>query len=122
MIGRVTQGYMVNDFNTNLHARENELQKSQNQISTGYRVNLPSEDPVAAINYMDYDSRLKEIGTYQSIVNNAKSKLNLIDSSLDSVTSLVQRLRELAVQGANGTYTKEERQNMAVEVDQLLRE
>jgi flagellar hook-associated protein 3 FlgL len=122
MIGRVTQGYMVSDFNNNLHAREEELQKSQNQLSTGYRVSLPGEDPVATINYMDYDSRLKEIGTYKSIVDNAKSKINMIDSSLDSVTQVIQRLRELAVQGANGTYTKEERQNMAVEVDQLLRE
>ncbi len=122
MIGRVTQGYMVNDFNNNLHTKEDELQKSQNELSSGYRVKLPSEDPVATINYMDIDSRLKEMGTYQTIVNNAKSKINLIDSSLDSVTSLIQRLRELAVQGANGTYTKEERQNMAVEVDQLLRE
>ncbi len=122
MIGRVTQGYMVSDFNANLHVREEELQKSQNQLSTGYRVNLPGEDPVATINYMDFDSRLKEIGTYQSIIGSTKAKINLIDSSLDSVTSIIQRLRELAVQGANGIYTKEERQNMAVEVDQLLRE
>ncbi len=122
MIGRVTQGYMVNDFNNNLHAREEELQKAQNKLSSGYRVNLPSEDPVATINYMDYDSRLKEISTYQSIINNAKAKINMIDSSLESVTSVIHRLRELAVQGANGIYSKEERQNMAVEVDQLLRE
>jgi flagellar hook-associated protein 3 FlgL len=119
MMGRVTQGLMINDFNSNLHSREAELEKTQKQLSSGYRVNLPSEDPVAAINYMDYDSRLKEVSVYKSIVDNAKSKINMTDSSLDSVTSVVQRLRELAVQGANGVYSKEERQNMAVEVDQL---
>lgn len=122
MIGRVTQGFIVNDFNNNLHSRQDELQKVQKQLASGYRVNLPSEDPVAAINYMDFDSRLREVEIYRTIVDNAKSRLNVSDSSLESVTSIVQRLRELAVQGANGTYTKEERQNMAVEVDQLLRE
>jgi flagellar hook-associated protein 3 FlgL len=122
MIGRVTQGYIVNDFNSNLHSRQAEMQNVQNQLSSGYRVNLPSEDPVAAINYMDYDSRLKEIDTYKTIVDNAKSKLNITDSALDSVTSVIQRLRELAVQGANGVYQKDEKQKMAVEVDQLLRE
>ncbi len=122
MIGRITQGYMVNDFNSNLNARESDLQNVQKQLSSGYRVNLPSEDPVAAINYMDYDSRLKEIGTYKNIVNTMKSKIDLTDSALDNATSIIQRLRELAVQGANGTYTKEDRTNMATEVDQLLRE
>ena len=122
MIGRVTQGYIANDFNTNLHTRQAELQKTQNQLASGYRVNLPSEDPVAAIQYMDFDSRLKEIDTYKNIVGTAKNRLDLMDSSLDSVTSVVQRLRELAVQGANGILSKDERQNMAVEVDQLLRE
>lgn len=122
MIGRVTQGYMVNDFTSNLQNRDAELQKVQNQLSSGYRVNLPSEDPVAAINYMDFDSRLKEIGVYKNSIESAKSKIDLTDSTLDSVTQIIHRVRELAVQGANGVYTKEERQNMAVEVDQMARE
>lgn len=122
MLGRVTQAFIANDFNSNLNSRQAELQKVQNQLSSGNRINLPSQDPVAAINYMDYDSRLKEINTYSSIIQGASSKLNLMDSSLDSMTSVIHRLRELAVQGANGIYTKEERNNMSVEVDQLLRE
>lgn len=122
MLGRVTQGFMVNDFNSSLHSRQAELQNVERQLATGYRVNLPSDDPVASIRYMDYDSRLKEIGVYQGIVDNAKSRLNITDSALESVTSVMQRLRELAVQAANGTYTQDERMKMAVEVDQLTRE
>ncbi|MGC8765475.1 MAG: flagellar hook-associated protein 3 [Brevinematia bacterium] len=119
---RVTQSFIVNDFNANLKSRMNELQKTQNKLASGYKINLPSDDPVGTILFMDYESRLKEISTYQRIVENAQSKLNLIDSSLESATNILQRLRELAIQGANGTYTKEDREKMAVEVDQLLRE
>jgi flagellar hook-associated protein 3 FlgL len=122
MIGRVTQGFIVNDFNNNLHSRQAELQSKQNELASGYRVNLPSEDPVAAVNFMDFQSRLREVEIYRTIVDNAKSKLNIADSALESVTGIIQRLRELSVQGANGIYTKDERQNMATEVDQLLRE
>ncbi len=122
MIGRVTQGFMVNDFNNNLRDRQSEIQKVQDQLASGYRIQLPSDDPVGTINYMDYDSRLKEIHTYSRIAEDQGSKLNLIDAKLDSVTQLTQRMRELAVQGANGIYSKDERRNMAVEVDQLLRE
>ncbi len=122
MLGRVTQTFIVNDFTNNLNSRQSELQKTQRQLSSGMRVNLPSDDPVATINYMDFQSRLREVEIYRTVIDNAKSKLNLTDSSLESVTALIQRLRELAVQGANGTYTKEERRNMAVEADQLIRE
>ena len=122
MIGRVTQGYIVNDFNSTLYDRQSAMQNMQKQLASGYRVNLASDDPVAAINYMDYDSRLNEIKTYKNIIENVKGKINVADSALDSVTSIIQRARELAVQGANGVYTREERQNMAVEIDQLARE
>ncbi|MEJ5284320.1 MAG: flagellar hook-associated protein 3 [Brevinematales bacterium] len=119
---RVTQSFIVNDFNVNLKSRMNELQKTQNKLASGYRINLPSDDPVGTILYMDYEHRLKEVQTYQRIIEDGKARLNMIDSSLESATTIIQRLRELAIQGANGTYTKEDREKMAVEVDQLLRE
>ena len=122
MIGRVTQGFLVNDFIYKNRETEGELQKVQNQLASGMRVNLPSEDPVAAVNYMDYDSRLRQIKSYTSIIQNTESKLNVIDGNLNSATDNLQRLRELAVQMANGIYSEEERINAASEVDQMLRD
>ncbi|MCX7882872.1 MAG: flagellar hook-associated protein 3 [Brevinematales bacterium] len=122
MLGRVTQGYMQQDFDYHLHKRQTETQSVERQLASGMRVNLPSDDPVATINFMDYDSRLKEMSVYRSQISFAQSKLKTIDSSLDTVTQILQRLRELAVQAANGVYTKEEREKIAVEVDQLTRE
>ncbi len=122
MIGRVSQQSMISQFTQNAQTREDELQKVQNQLSSGNRIQLPSQDPVATINFMDYDSRLKEIDTYSNLINNNQSKLDIIDSHLDNTTQALQRLRELTVQMANGTYTKEERTNAAMEVDQLMRQ
>ncbi len=122
MIGRVTQQSMINDFTNNTIRREGELQDVQNQLSSGYRINRASDDPVATINYMDFDSRLKEIDTYSSIIGVMQNKSNLIDSQLDSVTQLLQRARELAVQMSNGVYGEEERRNAAMEIDQIARQ
>ena len=119
---RVTQPFILNDFNVNLKSRMRELQKTQDSLASGYKINLPSDDPVGTILFMDYESRLKEISTYRRIIENGQSRLNLIDSTLDSVTSIIQRMREIAIQGANGTYAKDDREKMAVEVDQLTRE
>ncbi len=122
MIGRVSQQSMVSLFTQNAQNREQELQKVQDQLSSGYRVNKASQDPTATINYMDYDSRLHEINTYSELIQNNENKVNLIDGHLGNTTEVLQRLRELTVQMANGTYTKEERTNAALEVDQLMRQ
>jgi flagellar hook-associated protein 3 FlgL len=122
MIGRVSQQSYVNEFLNNAQVRERDMQKVQNRLSSGNRVSLPSQDPVATINYMDYDSRLKEIDVYGSIIMNMDAKLNLTDSVLGSATEAMQRLRELAVQMGNGVYSKQEREIVALEVDQLTRE
>lgn len=122
MFNRVTPKYMVNDFDSNLRSRSEEIQRTQNRLSSGMRVNRPSEDPVATMLYMDYDSRLNEISTYRTLIDGAQSRLKTTDGALDGATNVLQRIRELAVQGANSTYTKDDRQKMAVEVDQLMRE
>ncbi|OHD53646.1 MAG: flagellar hook-associated protein 3 [Spirochaetes bacterium GWF1_51_8] len=122
MLGNVSQVSMANQFTFNTKKTENELQKVQNQLSSGMKIALPSDDPVSAVNYMDYDSRLKEIQTYNGLIQNATAKVDYIDGKLGSATEILQRLRELAVQMANGIYTDEVRMNAAKEVDELMKE
>ena len=122
MIGRVTQGFMVKDFNNNLTRRQEALQNVQNELASGYKIQYPSQNPVSTINFMDFESRLKEIDTYNQILELTKGKINVVDSALNSLTDIIQRIRELTVQASNNTYTLEDRKLMAIEVDQLLRE
>lgn len=122
MIGRVSQQSIVDGYTNNTMRRESEMDNVQNQLSSGNRIMRASDDPVATINYMDFDSRLKEIDTYSNTIGVMENKSNLIDSQLDQVTQLLQRARELAVQMGNGTYSAEERQNAAMEIDQITRQ
>lgn len=122
MLGRVTQNYIRMDFVSALKDRMEKLNKVQTDLTSMRKIRLPSDDPVSTIFAMDYDTRLKEISVYLRNIDESISRLNLYDSNLDSVTSLIQRARELVIQSATGTYTQEDRKKMAVEIDQIIRQ
>ncbi|HOV15643.1 MAG TPA: flagellar hook-associated protein 3, partial [Spirochaetota bacterium] len=65
---------------------------------------------------------MHKIDQYQRNIQDAEGERGLVESKLSSTIEILQRVRELAVQGANGIYTDEDRKKMAVEVDQLLRD
>jgi flagellar hook-associated protein 3 FlgL len=72
---------------------------------------------------MIYQSRLTEIGQYISNIDESKSRLSETDATLQSAVRILQRVRVLTVQGANGIYTSFERKEAAAtEINQMLEE
>ncbi|SFB71219.1 flagellar hook-associated protein 3 FlgL [Brevinema andersonii] len=122
MIGRVTQGFMKDDFLQNLKNNNENLQRTQRKLNSGMKILLPSDDPANTINYMKWTGKTQDLNKYNEIIGAYKNKLNFVDGHLDSVTQSLQRIRELTVQAANGIYTKEDRIVIAGEVDQLIRQ
>ncbi|QSZ27964.1 flagellar hook-associated protein FlgL [Aceticella autotrophica] len=116
---RVTNNMLVmnfmNDYNNNLET----MQKDQNMLSTGKRINKPSDDPVAVANSLRIRMDMARNDAYTKNVDDAKSWLDLTDSALGQMGDLIQRTRELAVQGSNGTLTQADMQNIAEEIGQL---
>ena len=94
---------------------------AQKEMSTGKRVDRPSDDPGAAINSVYQRTQLARTEQYRKNVGEARDTVNIGHDALGDVTQVLQRVRELAVQGANGTYTQEDRQAMAFEVEELLK-
>lgn len=109
---------------TNSIANNNQaLTKTQEQLSTGQRVNRPSDDPVAATKIMSLSSELATISQYQKNIDIANNNLVLEESILDSVNNLILRMQELAVQAGNtATLTETEYSSLASEVDSRLGE
>lgn len=89
------------------------------QLTTGKKINRPSDDPVIAVKGMDYRSQLKEVEQYQRNTNEVHNWMDNSDDALDQATKALQRLRELAVQASNDTYDTGERHNIMEEVEQL---
>ncbi|MBN8218998.1 MAG: flagellar hook-associated protein 3 [Spirochaetes bacterium] len=119
---RIANIHVKNEFIGRLQGQSETLTKVQTQMSTGQRIQKPSEDPIAAINSVYHRTRLNQIEQYQKNVGESKAQVDLGHDHLVAVTGILQRVRELTVQSANGTYGKDDRQYMAMEVEELLRE
>ncbi len=122
-MNRITNSMINNTMTYNLQRHQTDMDNIQNQLATGKSVRMPRDNPVSSTNQMLYRTRLSEIEQYISNINESKSKLDEIDTALQSTLRIFHRIRELSVQGANGIYSNFERKEAAAaEINQLLEE
>ena len=119
---RVSSDMPFNDIQFFLRRQEDALNNINNQISSGNRLNNLRDDPLAAARAVRYDSYLSRLERFENNVLYAMDHYNQIDIQLMRSLDIMHRIRELAVTGANGIYTREETQMMAIEVNELLKE
>ncbi|ADD01778.1 flagellar hook-associated protein 3 [Thermoanaerobacter italicus Ab9] len=116
---RVTDGMLITNFLNNYHNNLEKLQKNQNMLSTGKKISRPSDDPVAVATSLRIRTDMARNDAYTKNADEVQSWLNITDTALDQLGDLLQRTRELAVEGANGTLTQADMQKIAKEIEQL---
>lgn len=117
---RVTNKMMTDMSASNLSSSVNRLLWLQNQMSTGRRINRPSDDPVGLTRDLSYRTTISTIEQYQGNIAAATTQMNTVEQSLGSVSSLLISARELATALADGTYDETARKGAAVEARSLL--
>jgi flagellar hook-associated protein 3 FlgL len=90
-------------FLSNLNATENRINQANEQLSSGYRVNQPSDDPGAIDAILDYQGQIEQVTQTQSNLSQATTVSNLADSALTSANNLLNELTSIAAQGSNST-------------------
>lgn len=95
------------------------MDKYLTQVQTGKKIERPSDDPIIAMKGMMYRTEKTEVEQYQRNVTEIRSWMDNADDALDKGTQVMQRIEELAVQASNDTQTKNEREAIKEEVDQL---
>ncbi|MBJ6361928.1 flagellar hook-associated protein FlgL [Paenibacillus sp. GCM10012307] len=98
---RVTQSMLNNQLLRNVSSNLNKMNTLQNQLSTGKKINAPSDDPVGLTFAMRYRNELSSNSQYISNVDSALSFINYTDTALGQIGDVAQRARELMVQGSN---------------------
>ncbi|SHH83391.1 flagellar hook-associated protein FlgL [Clostridium grantii] len=116
---RVTNKMVTNNFLTNLNRNAKEVAKLQSQLSSGKVIERPSDDPIAVSKIMNLTTAIGKNEQYQSNMEDAIAWNSLTDSTLDNIGNTMQRLRELTVQAANGSFSDTERSGIKAEVEQL---
>ncbi|QLG38197.1 MULTISPECIES: flagellar hook-associated protein FlgL [unclassified Paenibacillus] len=116
---RVTSGMMSTQMLSNLNRNLNRMDNMSNQISTGRKINKPSDDPVGVTYALRYRAELAANEQYQSNTDAAVSWLDATDSNMQQANDVMKRLKELAVQGSNGTLSDSDLEAVNLEVEQL---
>ena len=106
----------------NLSTNQSALSKNLEKLSSGYKINRAGDD---AAGLAISETMRSQINGLNQAVNNANDAIGLIQTAEGAMTethSMLQRMKTLTTQAANGTYTKTARDNIQAEVDALNKE
>jgi len=117
---RITQQMLANTTVSNLRNNVARLESLENAITTGKQLSRPSDDPPAVARSLTYTADLAAGDSYLKTIDSATTWLTTTDDALSEGSSLLQRARELAVQGANGSLDPQEMANIGAEVGHIL--
>lgn len=119
---RVTANMMSNQVLRNLNRNLNKMADLQNQQSTGLKLNKPSDDPVGVTYALRYRSELSANDQYQRNVDTALGWLDITDSVMSQAEDVMNRLKELSVQGSTGTNPQTALNSIEAELQELKKQ
>ena len=119
---RVSTDLMNNDMQFWMRRGERDMATLETQMATQKKITQLRDDPLGAARAVRYDSVVERLKKYEDNAKTASDQIKLSEGYARNAVDIMQRIREIAVQGANGIYTKDDQKAMAVEVDQLLKE
>jgi flagellar hook-associated protein 3 FlgL len=111
-----------NDMAFHLRRQEKAISDKESQIGSQKRLLSPRDDPMAASHAVRYESYLARLHRFEDNTQYAKDHYNEVDAYLRQANDVLQRVREISIAGANGTFAPEDREYMASEVNELLKE
>ena len=118
---RISSQMNNNNTQSSLRLQESRLNVANNQIGSQRRIQQLRQDPIAAGHLVRYQSYLQRVNQYEKNALTLSDQFSLREGYMTDSLDIMQRVRELAVTGANGIYNKEDLKNMATEVDELLK-
>lgn len=119
-ITRVSNNQMTNQILRNVQSQLSLQDRLFRQISSGKKVDKPSDDPIATGKIMNVKSQLQRNGEYQSTINMGNVWTNVTSTALNSAVDAWRRVEELTISAADGTKSADDLVAIAEELDQLL--
>lgn len=120
MTVRITQNMLNTTLLYDLQNVSGQLQNSEQELSSGYKLNKPSDDPYGASQALKLRADLSGNQQYQANVSDANSWQSVADTALGDIGDSIQRARDLVIQGGNDTNGSSDRAAMVTELSQLI--
>ncbi|HVU01473.1 MAG TPA: flagellar hook-associated protein FlgL [Polyangiaceae bacterium] len=116
---RVTEGMKYQTALRSLGSLASRQADAQREASTGSRIDAPSADPIAAAQNARIRASLGQVDAHRTTVRSVQGDVETAEGALASAGDLLQRAREIAVQGSNGSLAAADRASLAQEVTGL---
>jgi flagellar hook-associated protein 3 FlgL len=117
---RVSTNTLYRTGEQNILDRQSELLAAQTQLSSGKRINSPSDDPLGAADATSIRSGISQFRQFKDNQDHARYLLNLGESSLAGIIGSVQDVMERLVQAGNGSLSDNERASLATDLEGTL--
>ncbi|OPZ86104.1 MAG: Flagellar hook-associated protein 3 [Firmicutes bacterium ADurb.Bin419] len=116
---RITNNMLVNNMIYYVGNNLSRMESYQSKLATGKKISVPSDDPVVAARALKLRTDVSQVKQHKTNVQDAISWLEITESALSNVGDILQRARELAVQGSSSTATADDTKKIEQEVAQL---
>ncbi len=105
--------------NKQLLRTENRLAASMQRLSSGLKINKAGDNPAGIAISNKMKAQIDALDQAESNASDGIAVMQIADGALNEVSAVLQRMRELSVQAANGTYERSDRESIQKEIDQL---
>ncbi|GAX59814.1 flagellin and related hook-associated protein [Candidatus Scalindua japonica] len=120
MTTRVNLETFINTTLSNVMQSTSNMNKLQEQISTGKKINRPSDDPAGAKKILSLRTEDLRLDQYASNIKTATQSLDFNASVLQNTSDILQRITDLTMQGVSDSTDQNGKKIIANEINQLL--
>jgi flagellar hook-associated protein 3 FlgL len=117
---RITEGIIAGRNLADLQRANAAVAKASLQVSTGNRMQRPSDDPQGVQKALNLRGDLAATAQYLDTANASQGWAQATDDALADINDVLQRAREALVQGGNDTMSQNDRNDLATQIDQLI--
>jgi flagellar hook-associated protein 3 FlgL len=115
---RISTSWMYQQSVNTMLNQQNELDETENEVSTGNAINVASDNPVGAAQIVGLSHILAENTQYTSNITSANTRLSTESSTLSSVSNLLNSVNDVALGAMSSTNSDTDLSNMATELEQ----
>ena len=119
---RITNIVLSEGFLRNLSNNLAQMQKYQNQLSSGKEVSRPSDNPLLVGKIMSMDNSIAQNEQYNSNISDSLGWVKTQDTALADATGTLQRITDLIIYGSNGSLSELDRTAIVEEVSMKTEE
>ena len=119
-MNRISTHMTSNNIMHHTRNQQVEMNNVQNQIANQSRIQRLRDDPASAAHATRHSSYLTRLNRFSDNLQFGINNYRITEGHMRHAVDILQEIRSIAVQGANGTYSKEDTQHMARRVDELL--